>query len=221
MTLARCGFAVTGVVCSVLACGSQSHDEIPQELLDAIAKAGGQGDAYPAPPYGGEVGDVARNVCFDAWSDPRAAEFDPAALRRVCLADFYRSDAAEHRLLLINTAAIWCQACQTEYAGSGSRRSLNEEVRARWPDGLRALGGLFQDAAGRPASRQDAARWAQTFDVSFPFGVDPDFVLGAFANPELQPMNMLVDTTNMRILLKLQTDDPETLWQTVDEFLKR
>ena len=221
MTRARRWLELGASLLLAPSCGSQGHDEIPKELLDAIANADGPLDAYPEPPYGGEVGEVARNVCFDAWEDPKASDFEPTALRRTCLADFFQPNTTERSLLLINTAAIWCQACQTEYAGSGTRPSLNEEVQERWPDGLRALGGLFQDAAGQPASAEDAARWARTFDVEFPFGVDSDFVLGAFANPELQPMNMLVDTSSMRILLKLQTDDPGTLWQTVDEFLER
>ena len=47
-------------------------------------------------------------------------------MKTICFADFYEPDTNEPRLLLVNTAALWCSACQVEYGGSGARASLDE-----------------------------------------------------------------------------------------------
>lgn len=200
------------------ACGSQSDADIPPELLAALAQRSTSTE-YPAGPYGGEVGDIATDICFDAWSDPAAEGYRIDALQRRCLHDFYDPTAESHSLLFLVSSAIWCQACQTEFGGSTSEPALSQQVRLRHAAGLRAFGGLFQDAAGDPADQDDARRWAETFEVSFPFGVDEDFALGRFAKANVQPLHMLIDTSTMKIVYKATGGNIQLLWNEVDRRL--
>lgn len=199
-------------------CGTQNDSEIPPELLEALKQRSGASE-YPNGPTGGELGDVATDICFDAWSDPKEAGFRLDALEQHCLRDYYDPEGTSHKLLFVVSSAIWCQACQTEFGGSSSEPSLNEEVTTRKAAGLRALGGLFQNAAGDPATAEDAQRWAQAFEVAFPFGVDDGFTLGRFAKVNAQPLHMLVDTKDMRIVYKATGGNIQLLWDEVDRRL--
>ncbi len=212
-------FGLVVAVCS--ACGSRSSDDIPPGLLEAIAKGAVDGTGeYPEGPYGGELGDVAPNVCVEGWRDPSAEAYDADAMETVCFADFWHPEATSASLLLVNTSAIWCLACQAEYGGSGSRPSLSAEASARADRGLELLGVLFQDSQFEPADSSDGVTWAKSFSVDFPFGVDAPFAMGAFADPQLQPFNMVLDTTDMRIVLRVEGDEPDTLWPAIDSLLQ-
>jgi hypothetical protein len=206
-----------GLALLASACGSQNNGDIPPELLSAIERGRAPEADYPNGPTGGEVGDVADNRCIPAWQDPAAVDFDPNALKPICLGDFWDPDQADHKLLLVNTSAIWCQVCQVEYQGSGSRQALGKEVKSRHKAGLRVLGSLFQNGQYDPASVQDGVNWAKAFQVDFPFGIDSKFEFGAFATADVQPLNMVVDTRSMKILLKAQ--DGEAAWAVIDALL--
>lgn len=203
-----------------LSCGSHADDEIPPELLEAIRQRGEVAESYPEGPKGGEVGDLAPNVCVEGWLDPKAARFEASEMETLCLSDFWDPEQRSHRLLLVNTAAIWCSACQVEYQGSSSRPPLASEVEARRAKGLRILGTLFQDASLNPAKPSHGVEWTRAFDVDFPFGIDPDFVMGAFAKADVQPFNMVIDTETMRIVLAIQGDNPDELWPSIDDLLQ-
>lgn len=200
------------------ACGSQSDAEIPPELLDAIARHTNDLD-YPDGPSGGAVGDIATNICFPTWDNPASEKYAPDALIERCLSDYYDPDAKRHRLLFVVSSAIWCQACQVEFGGSGSLAPLREDVAARRERGLRVWSGLFQDARGNPATNDDGVRWAKAFKVDFPFGVDADFTLGRFAKADAQPLHMLIDTRTMRIVHKATGGNLSLLWEKVDGLL--
>src|SRR6185312_5719025 len=149
-------FARLGVTSLLVACGSNSAD-VPENLLDAIENQGNGGD-YPAGPYGTGVGDVTQELCWDAWEDPKAANYDPARFQQICLSDFHADPDA--RLLLVNSSAIWCVACRSEYGGSTGpkgRPSLSQHLADYRDRGFRILGTMFQDAASQPATAKDAA----------------------------------------------------------------
>lgn len=165
------------------------------------------------------MGDVATDICFEAWSDPAAEGYQIDALKQRCLRDFYDPAGESHALLFLVSSAIWCQACQTEFGGSTSEPALSQQISSRHAAGLRAFGGLFQNAAGDPATQEDARRWAETFAVTFPFGVDDDFTLGRFARANAQPLHMLIDTSNMKIVYKATGGNIQLLWNEVDRRL--
>jgi hypothetical protein len=201
-----------------LGCGTREHDTVPPELLAVLENV----DDAPYPgPYGNQVGDIATNVCLRAWDDPVAAAYAEEALSERCLADYYDPEAAEVRLLLVNTSAVWCLACRTEYAGSADRPSLGEHARSRFDRGFRVLGVMFQDASRAPATVEVGVAWASAYEVDFAFGVDEAFVMGEFADSQVQPFNMLIDTRTMEIIAELEGDQPGALWPLVDELLDR
>lgn len=199
-----------------LGCGSHDNDEIPAGLLEAIAGRDVDSADYPKGPYGSDVGDTAENVCIQGWRDPTGAGFDASKLETLCFADYWDPNAKDESLLLVNTSALWCTACRSEYGGTQSRPSLGRAVAERSDRGLHMLGVLFQDAERNPANAADATLWAQTFGVDFPFGYDAPFAMGAFASASIQPFNMLIDARTMTVVLTLQGDDPETLWPAID-----
>ena len=178
---------------------------------------GGPAGSYPGRPYGTKQGSVVENLCFQGWTDPAAADYDPSKLTRICLSDFHADPDA--RLLLIESCAIWCVACKFEYAGSGDRPSLAKQLEQRKSKGFRVFGTIFQNGASDPASANDAAQWTSTFSIAFPFAVDDEHKMGFFSSPNVAPFNMLVDTKTMRIVLALEGDEPAVLFGKVDQFL--
>jgi hypothetical protein len=204
---------------SAIGCGSNAPD-LPPELIDAI-KSGRDTDAgaYPPGPYGSREGEIAQNLCFEGWRNPVAAGFDPAALETLCFSDFYDPTGAEVEIVLVNTGAVWCTACKTEWGGSATRPSLSEHQARLDSQGFRVFGIFFQDAAGDPADVEVIRSWAQAFSIGVPFAMDPDFLMDTFADALVQPFNMLLDARTMTILLAVPGDNPEVLFARVEQEL--
>ena len=210
---------------SVLAsgCGSSQND-IPPELLAAIQTRSSNTTAtqvgnYPTANIGNQVGSTAQNLCFPGWMNPAAAGFDFSQTNEICFSDFFDPAGQEHTLLLVNTAALWCGACKTEYGGQGERPPLRDEIAERQARGLRVLGAVFQGVDHQPASNSDIELWAQVYEVNFPLALDAEFRMGAFTSSDAAPYNALIDTRTMQIVLVLQGDHPAALWPTVDQYL--
>ncbi|MCC6214393.1 MAG: hypothetical protein IT376_05965 [Polyangiaceae bacterium] len=197
---------VAASVVLVAGCGTGTP-EIPPELLQ---QPDASGSGYPGGPYGLQAG-VLENLTFPGWRDPVEAAFDPASLETLAFADFYDpSGASGARLLLVNTAAVWCLACKVEHE---ELPALVEERRAA---GLRAISLLFQDASGKPASADNLAGWGETFETNFPLGLDADFLLEPYAGSNAQPLNLFVDPRTMQILRYWYGDQRSEIWPWVD-----
>jgi hypothetical protein len=208
---------------ALTACGSNNAG-VSKELLDAVRDLNRPSDAggstsYPSPPYGVSSGDVVQDLCFQGWTDPAKADFDPSKLSKICLSDFHADPSV--RLLLVESCAIWCVACKFEYGGSGDRPSLEKQLDDRRSKGFRVIGTIFQNGAGGPAAPSDAVQWASVYSLSFPFAVDSDHQLGLFTSPNVAPFNLLIDTRTMKIVLALEGDEPAVLFGKVDELLGR
>lgn len=221
----RRAFVVLAAV--LTACGG-NYADVPPDLVDAIkhpqlpARPDSGTTGYPAPPYGTDVGDVAQDLCFEGWRDPKAAGFDTTKTESFCVDEYYDPSGAKTKLLMIESCAVWCAACKTEYGGSGARPSLADNLAKRASQGFKVVGTIFQNASADPATPADAAAWARTFDLEFPFGVDDEHSqLGPFSPPTIAPFNMLIDARSMKIVLKLPGDEPATLYQAVDDFLAK
>ncbi|HLV21225.1 MAG TPA: TlpA disulfide reductase family protein [Polyangiaceae bacterium] len=196
-----------------LACGSGTPD-IPEELLATEPTA--SPSTYPPGPYLSEVGSTLENFSFSGWRDPVAAGFDPSALEVIRMSDFYDPAGARGlELLLVNTAAIWCQACRVEHRTLPERRA---ELRAR---GFEVLSGLFQDASADPADIQDLQTWVEQFEIDFPMVLDPEFQLGKYGSAEAAPINLLVDVRSMRIIERFVGDQEAVMWPLIESELER
>jgi hypothetical protein len=174
--------------------------------------------AYPAAPYGATQGATIENFGFLGWNDATSVGFDQSALTPIELADFYDPAAAKGiRYLVITSTALWCSACKLEYKDFASGNVATYENK-----GVRFLGALFEDNDSNPAQPSDLAIWAKQFQVSFPFGLDPELKLGAFFDVEATPMEMIVDTKTMKIVTIDEgwaTSGSSTLWASLDQLL--
>ncbi len=195
----RCSVLVTTLICVAVlfACG---------EPLDGEPFDRGEGSSesrvdyferYPDAPYGNSVGAVIEDMDFLGWHNASAEGFDSARVRRISLREFHDPDGSLGiKLIMINVAASWCAACQIEYERfdeDGSYAYYRER-------GVEFVGTLYEGPAGAPASFEDLEHWGETFEVAFPFVLDPGFQMGSYFNRAATPMNMLVDAKTMHIL---------------------
>ncbi|MCA9564074.1 MAG: redoxin domain-containing protein [Myxococcales bacterium] len=202
-----------------LACGSNTP-EIPAEYLTDGGGSGDSGTAltYPAGPYGSEEGSTIQNLSFAVgWSNPESVGYDlekldAAPLR---LSDFFNpeSNPALPEVMLLNTAALWCQACRIEH------EELDTKLAEFGPRGLVIVSTLFQDAQSNPAQPVHLQLWAKQFEVGFPFFLDPEYQMGAFARAETAPLNLVIDLRTMKILKKITGEGGSVIWPLVDETL--
>lgn len=197
---------------ALFACGT-NKPELPPDLgaPESCVHLG-----YPAGPFGTEAGDVLRNACFEGWSRPDREPHDAEALEPLALSDFHDPDDARGiRLLLINTAALWCSACRIEH------ETLPEHVEALAPRGLVVLTALFQGVEREPATLEDMRIWVELYRTNFPIVLDPSYSFGLYASAETAPLNLVVDPRNMRILRKYIGDQSAVIWPFVESELSR
>ena len=191
----------------LVACGT-NRPEIPAELRET--PAGCSGLDYPDGPYGSERGGIAEDTCFRGWARPNAVGHDTASLENLSFAAFFDPAGDRYELILVNSAALWCSACQVEH------RELPDHYRELAPRGLVILSALFQNRNGKPASVADLALWVETFETPFPMALDPDYQLGDYASADSAPLNLLIDARTMRIIEKFTGDQSTVLWPLVE-----
>ena len=183
---------------ALLGCGT-NRPEIPEELKRT-------GNAY-----GSEEGDTVQNFCFLGYRDPQLRGTE---LETVCFYDYHDPNGTKgYALLIVNTAAVWCQACQVEHS------TLPDRYRELAPRGLGLLSALFEDADINPAEREHLDAWVATFDVNFPMVLDPEYQMGIYASRDTAPLNLVVDARTMVILKKEIGDHPAVLWPFVEDQL--
>jgi hypothetical protein len=175
---------------------------------------------YPAGPYGRGAGAVIANVEFIGWHDPVAAGYDPEALERVSLSDFYDPSGERTKLLVVNASAVWCAVCQAEMREIKTK-GLYHHYREL---GVEFLGTLFEDGSGAPAKPSDLELWgsAPARSIEFPLVLDPSLQMGAYFSSDATPLNLLLDAQTMRILqVQMGYDGSDSgLWSLVDAELE-
>ncbi|MBI5489526.1 MAG: TlpA family protein disulfide reductase [Deltaproteobacteria bacterium] len=154
-------------------------------------------EGYPPAPYGVTVGDRMQNLRFTS--------IDGSALE---LADFY----ADHtvKLLWIFASAGWCTACAAQ---STAMPGIYDEYH---PQGLEILGTVFEDGSAAPASAAYARGYATRYGWNFPGAADETFELGRYFDKSATPLNMLVDLTDMTIMV-LETGWGEAAFRSAIE----
>jgi hypothetical protein len=193
--------ASASLALALTGCGT-NRPEIPEELR------------HTGNAYGAEEGDTVQNFCFVGFRDPARAEIDTTAFETVCFYDYHDPNATKgHALLIVNTAAVWCQACKVEH------NDLPTRYAELAPRGLVLLSALFEDTESNPAQPNDLASWIVAFDVNFPMVLDPEYQMGVYASRETAPLNLIVDARTMVILKKEIGNHPEVLWPFVEDQL--
>ncbi len=193
---------------TLVGCGS-GKPQIPEELLEVDDVPLGN---YPAGPYGQEIGDTLGDLSFQGYRDPSTSR----ELEEIRFADFYDPDGEKGvRLLLINTAAAWCQPCQIEHG------DLPDRVRQFETQGLAVLSLLFQDQNGDPANLRTLDTWASLFDTNFSMALDPSYQMGLYGPAETPPLNLIVDPSDMTLLATFIGNQEGPMWQFIDRELRR
>lgn len=211
------------VAALALSACSSSEQQVPFDDGKGSAAAADLGEprvAYPEAPYGARAGAIIENFRFLGWHSPKKSDYDTTKLEPVSLGQFYDPDGKLGvKILVMTSTAVWCSACKLEY------KDMADMVATYEAKGVRFLGALFQDAAmpspgaAKPA---DLVLWAKTYDVTFPFVLDPDLKLGSFFDVEATPMEMIVDAKTMKILGITEgwvSKGDGSLWSELDTLL--
>jgi hypothetical protein len=160
------------------------------------AAEGGSGcAAYPAGPFGLNVGDVVSNFSWTGYA-PGAS-----TTSTIQLSDYYDCDGSRGiNALLIDVSASWCVPCQDEAP------QIEMLLKGTWgKDGVRAVTLLVQDVSGNPATAQTARDWQTQYSpAKVAVGADPNdsFATMAF------PTNIAVDPRTMKITDNTMGYDP-------------
>jgi hypothetical protein len=203
---------------TLAACSSEKTTPFDdgQEAVVA-AELGPERQVYPDAPYGSRAGATIENFNFLGWKSPKDAAYDTSKLEQVSLSQFYDPAGQEGvKLLVMTSTAVWCSACKQEY------KDMTGSISSYEGKGVRFLGALFEDDASNPAKPSDLVLWAKSFDVQFPFALDPDLKLGAFFDVEATPMEMIVDAKTMKILKISEgwvAQGDGSLWSDLDGLL--
>lgn len=177
---------------------------------------------YPAPPYGATVGATIENFRFLGWTNPVDAKFDQTRLEEIELARFYNPSGTNGgtKFLVITSTAVWCSACKLEY------QDMAHKVDSYHQKGVEFLGALFEDGdetnGPNPAKPSDLALWAENYEVTFNFVLDPELKFGNFFDREATPMEMIIDAKTMKVVYIATgwaTSGPSSLWTLLDQYL--
>lgn len=179
---------------------------------------------YPAGPYGTAKGATIANLSFVGWHDPIAAGYTRENFETVQLSDFYNPEgsAEKPRVLVVNASAVWCSVCRAEYT-----HLARDQVYVTYrPKGIEILGVLFEDNDGYPARPQDLELWGgeNGFMVPFPLVLDPGFKSGIYFESDATPLNMIIDTSNMKILditMGFDARTPQDYWASIEKWLSK
>ena len=157
--------------------------------------------AYPAGPYGSETGQVLADLTFQR---PDGSEVSLSELRA----------SGDNQYLFLNTAAFWCGACIEEQP---EIQALHNDYGDR---GLLTVVTVFEDASAYPATAEDAARWRDNHDLTFPVVADASGAFTPLYDTALAPFNMLVELSTMTIVFRGYGNQVSTIRSTLDLVLQ-
>ena len=197
--------------------------------------------AYPSGPFGVGKGSTIPNLTFIGYANA-VAKSD--SMQMIALGDFYNPhgrDAAyvpaageqDDRLnppgsqygegqkkptvLAISVSSVWCNPCNLE-----SRCLLPVHQRIYGACG----GGLFlqlQDGKdyGVPATPKELNTWAvKTYKEDFPTAIDPaGRLINTVAAQEAFPVNIIIDTTTMKIVESIAGIPDDKYWKLYETLL--
>lgn len=206
---------------ALVAGGCSGSATPPPPFSDTTGETKSAAAAYPAGPYGLNVGSVIANFQFQGFPNAMGST---AALAPIALADFYNphgKDASyqpaspdeddrvfpassgyamagkpKPTVLLVDIASVWCGPC-------------NQEAQELLPfkhDLYAACGGEFMlnlhdsQTPGLTATQTNLKNWTKLYKVDYPAVLDPEFRLDPLFQADAFPNNFIIDTTTMKIV---------------------
>jgi hypothetical protein len=219
----KCAVSLAAAV--LLACSSKGGGG---DAANADGGTSGGGDAanaadagkcaYPAGPYGTQVGDlVDGSLTWAGYVD------DAGQPTNVTMADYYDCDGSKGiNAVLVDESAVWCADCINE------AMQIAPMLSAQWKtEGVKLLVLMAQNANTTnpgPATLQDALDWRNEFALVTGTTVcaDPQWTERTWGIPPSSgaengfPTNTVVDPRTMRIV----AIQPASVFGTVDNLAK-
>jgi thiol-disulfide isomerase/thioredoxin len=204
-------------------------DTVESDFTTALDDGGSTCGAgiYPCGPYGTKQGQVATNMQFLGFEDPKTQckadkdqVIDTSKLVKISFKDFFLGDTGsgcstyKKKLLWVMVSAGWCGPCKSEV------QSTSQEYAAGNVDSRVGLMNIvFETAAPvAPADETFLKQWVSTFSLNFPTVIDPSFKMGAFFVKSAVPFNMLIDLSNMKIFYEQTGANLPGLGAKITEF---
>jgi hypothetical protein len=166
---------------------------------------GGSGlSAYPAGPYGNQIGDTLPNVALAGYR-LTPAQTDSTRVPWTTNIQFGDYHQPACQCLVVTIGAIWCTACQQE------QPQLVSDVAG---DSSFCVLGVLQEGQfqGTPATRADVDTWTQGFSQNFSVAqgsTATDDLLNGFGSTIGLPFSFVVKPSSMKVLDVVQGFDPQ------------
>lgn len=229
-----------------LGCGGVETEAVPPAptstpapaFPDGTGQAAKPAIAYPAGPYGINVGSIAPNfewvgfqnpaVKNDAMQGIRLSDFynphaddaayapaTPAEDDRLYTSELYGLGAPKPKALVVDIGSVWCPPCNQE---------AKTELPAKHAK-YKPLGGEFllqlgdSATAGKPATPKDLFNWTKKYKVDFPSTIDPDYKLGELFPANAWPANLIIDTRTMKIVAAVAGIPDAAFWTKYEKVL--
>jgi hypothetical protein len=210
--------------------GSSSTDKDYEVIEPTPFQGGGQTAKpkleYPAGPYGIDMNSIIENYKFVGYAN---AQVSIDALQPIELGEFYNptgdgtfgpgsvfgEGAPKPKGLVINVGSVWCPPCNQEAA-----TVLPGEYAHYKP-----LGGeiLFQLAdgptPGTPAKLLHLSSWVTKYKVNYPAVLDPSYRLNELFAENAYPANLMIRTSDMRIVRVVAGIPLASFWADFDKLL--
>jgi thiol-disulfide isomerase/thioredoxin len=214
---------------AIVSAGCAEEEVVDGEEVEELEEGQGQvraehvDVAYPAGPFGDEIGSIIPNFTFRGFARPQDGDFTPQTLR---MSDFYNPTGTEQhaadsiygakpkpKAMLVIIAAAWCGPCQQE-----ADQILPGEYEDFAPRGAEFFAVMAQNTQGGPPALKVMENWASKYDSSWPSVVDGfDRFFELAAEPAF-PANILIDTRTMTIVDRVAGADP-AIFAKMDELL--
>lgn len=145
---------------------------------------------YPPGPYGVNAGDIIENVSFRDLNG-----------KTVDLKSLYRGSA---RALVIYATGTWCFSCRQETDW------LNAKVATNGTN-IVPVAVLLENNRHEREDATTGGDWVHSFGVKFLTLLDPNGHLDGFRTSGVVPLNLVIDTSTMRIVQRQYEFDASTL----------
>jgi hypothetical protein len=165
-------------------------------------------EAYPAGPYGLQMGDTMADFAFMGYRDATGP------YTQIQLSDYYDPDGTRGiRALYVTLGEVLCGACV------GEAPHINDWKTQWGPYGTQFLSALWGGGAevgnnawtGGPATQATLDGWIAQYKITYTMVIDPTFQLGGGTEPQSNPNGYLVDPRTMKIV-QYYMGAPGSLW---------
>jgi hypothetical protein len=186
---------------------------------------------YAPAPYGISKGSTIQNFEFVGYTNSVVDIPAQNPMKSIQLADFYNptgdgvfpegspygAGTPKPKGLLIVVSAVWCSPCN--YEAATTLPALYAKYK---PNGGEFFLVLADSATpGVPAESKNLYQWDKKYKLDYPSALDPSSKLAALFEADAFPANMIIRTSDMKIMDVSAGAPPEgsTFWKTYEKII--